>query len=299
MIADYLNVTVPAHREYSVLRDLGDIAGLCGSSRESPELFIAPGGGTLKIRQQRSTWLNLSFSGAFLDRVRGCGLLSEALHSIGSDEHRVTRLDVAHDLFVESPPILRKLLAKGRRGSLRLSRKALKGKHVTFVDRSPLYETKHSRTGTVYLGSRKSHEVSARIYDKRNERIDRGFDDPGPVTRYELTVSGKLRPSLRDVFEPAPVFWNFMADILPKPHHSSPWVPAGDDLRLDPLPIRDPEEVLAAKVADSPEVEHLLDLARRIGPGGLDTLVQHLRLRDARDAAVDQIDFVEAPKALP
>src|SRR5450830_1701966 len=50
--------------------------------------------------------------------------------------------------------------------------------------------------------------IWARVYDKREERVSRGFADPGPLVRVELVVSG-VGATLRDVSDPSALFYHY------------------------------------------------------------------------------------------
>jgi hypothetical protein len=128
------------------------------------------------------------------------------------------------------------------------------------------------------LGARSS-EVRAIIYDKQNERLDKGFPDPGPLTRFELTVTGKLSPSLRDVVEPEPMYWKFMSGVLPPPANCPDWDGQASGFELPPPVAHLPFALLKRKVEESPDIQHALDLASRLGPHGLDVLISLIRQR--------------------
>jgi hypothetical protein len=216
-------------------------------------------------------------SGQVLEHIRGCGELARTLHVFGDSPHRVTRVDVAHDVPTPSPPVLQRLLRKARSGSLSLTRKSLRPQSIRFIDNHNHYET-GVRTGTLYLGARTA-KVYARVYDKRNERLDRGFDDPGNMTRYELTVTGKLSPTLRDVVEPEPMFWKFMSGVLPPPANVPDWEGGADGFAIaEPIALL-PAEIMRRKVENSPDLTHILELADRIGPHGFRLLVSMLERR--------------------
>lgn len=126
--------------------------------------------------------------------------------------------------------------------------------------------------GTVYLGGR-SAEVKARVYDKRQERIARGYPDPGPWLRAELTVTGAVGVSLKDVWSPAPVFWHFMASTLKGiaacPVDVPEWVPGGVGFSLPPRPVLDPVQRLARRLERSTELQDLCSLACSVRGGAV------------------------------
>lgn len=273
MHCDFLHVTIPESHAAVVLRGVLDAMGSLGAVSVSPDLHRL-GGGTVKFSEGRGFSM-VGISGQVLDHLRLNGELSRSLHLFGSSPHRVTRVDVAHDVACSAPPVLRRLLRSARSGSISLTRKSLRSQSIRFIDNHNHYAP-GDRTGTLYLGSRTA-KVYARVYDKRNERLDRGFDDPGNLLRYELTVTGKLSPTLRDVVEPAPMFWKFMSDVLPPPANVSDWVGGADGFDISAPVALLPAEVMRRKLEASPDVAHLLDLADRIGPHGFDLLVRMLK----------------------
>ena len=277
MHCDWVGVTVPDSDSSQVRSSLVDLASTVGAFGVTPELYRFPAGGTMKFREHSRGFVSIGISGSSLAALQLDGLLPTALHIIGSVPHRVTRLDVALDRVSHAPPILSKLLRKARAGDLQLTRKYLSPKNIRFHD-AYNHHTPGARTGSLYLGTRAA-EVRAIIYDKQNERLDKGFSDPGPLTRYELTVTGKLGPTLRDVIEPGPMYWRFMRYVLPPPANSPDWEGGADGFSL-PEPVSFlPAELLRRKVETSPDIDRLLQIADEIGPHGFELLVSMLRRR--------------------
>ena len=179
----------------------------------------------------------ISASGIAVSALRDAGLWSEYLRVFASDSHRVTRLDVALDVLVPAPGLLQSLYKRASSGEVALTRKALNpARHLRSI-MSP--GVTGEDTGTIYLGG-KTAEVKARVYDKRHERIASGFPDPGPWLRAELTVTAAVGISLKDAWEPAPVFWHFMTQaldgIISRPVNVATWVPGGIGFDLPKRP---------------------------------------------------------------
>lgn len=273
MHCDYLHVTVPIDHADTVERDLLDLFGYLGSQACTEDLHRL-GGGTLKISRHPG-FVMFGMSGQVLEHLRLNGEFTRCLFIFAESPHRVTKIDVAHDIPQHSPPVLQRLLRKARTGGLALTRKRLRPQSIRFIDNHNHYEP-GVRTGTIYLGGRTA-KVYARVYDKRNERLDRDYPDPGNLTRYELTVTGKLCPTLRDVVEPAAMFWHFMSEVLPAPSNAPEWSGKADGFKIDtPLPFL-PAEILRRRVETSADVEAILELADRIGPHGFNLLVNMLK----------------------
>ena len=133
-------------------------------------------------------------------------------------------------------------------------------------------------TGMLYLGGRKA-EVRAAVYDKRNERLDRGFPDPGPTLRAELRLSGKMGITLRDLVSCDPCYWHYMGNLFPRPSGVPLWVPNDSDYKLEPAMPLEPYELLRRRVETSPDIAHILDIASRLGPHGYETLLMLLERR--------------------
>ena len=171
-----------------------------------------PFGGLIQLRSRSlSPVAVISASGAALAALRSVGAYAGYLRVLSSDVHRLTRLDVALDVLVDAPSVLDALYSRAKSGGVSLTRKALDPHRHVSRWQSP--DSAGLDTGTVYLGG-KTSEVRARVYDKRLERIARGLPDPGSWLRAELTVTSAMGISLKDAWEPAPVFWRFMAQAL-------------------------------------------------------------------------------------
>lgn len=132
-----------------------------------------------------------------------------------------------------------------------------------------------------------------RVYDKRNERIDRGAGDPGDWVRYELTVTSKHGPTLRDVYDPAPMFWHFASGVVAPPRGLvDNWTGHAAGFDLPPRPELSPMELYKRQLETSHELARLAEIADRIGPYGRDVMhdlldkhLDRLRAKREREAA--------------
>lgn len=268
--ADWVSVSLPSQSVLPVADDLRSLVSVVPGVSAFPygEGWQFPSSGLLQVRSRSGSFGVISASGAALVALRGAGVYGDFLRLLGSEPHRLTRLDVALDVAVHAPPVLQALYGRAVRGEFSLTRKALSpSRHVArYLCPGPSGED----TGTVYLGAR-SAEVKARVYDKRCERIARGEDDPGPWLRIELTVTSKVGVSLKDAWEPASVFWHFMGvaldGVVARPAGVPDWSPGGDGFHLPPRPVRDLVQVLRRRLERSREIQDVCGLARKV-PGG-------------------------------
>ena len=109
--------------------------------------------------------------------------------------------------------------------------------------------------------------------------------------RYEVTVTGKMGPTLRDAADPTALFWHFAGGtLLPAPDNVPAWCGHGEGFKVDRVVDLLPFQALQRRIECSPEVEDLVMLADRLGPSGASTLNRLLtqRLegyRSAQDSA--------------
>lgn len=277
--ADWVSVSFPtglAPLVLGALRPLvSDIPGVSALSKGNGWVFPSSGRkpGLLQSRARScSPVAVISASGVVLSTLRSAGVWPAFLRVLSSDVHRLTRLDVALDVPVDAPPLLEALYSRASSGGVALTRKALDP--VRHVSRWQSPDLAGRDSGTVYLGG-KAAEVRARVYDKRLERVAHGFSDPGPCLRAELTVTSAMGISLKDAWEPAPVFWHFMAGALEgfvaRPSGVPAWVPGGDyvGFSLPPRSVLDPVRRLERRLERSSELQDLCKLACSVRGGSV------------------------------
>lgn len=241
-----------------------------------------------------------AFSGGCLTALRGAGLYVPLLHALGVVPTKVTRIDIAVDVPEPSPPVLRRLYRDGRRGRLSLSRKAVAPTSVQKRIGPAEYDPSQD-TGTVYLGQRGVHRVFARVYDKRQETLQRyGRDIGHPLTRYEVEAH-KSGATLRDAWDPESMFWHYMADVLPAPDGVPPWVPGGQGISLPPLVRPDPASRLRRFVEEHADVfRQLLALGdATCAPGSPHGRAYALQLVRALGSPLVPLGAAEAASAVP
>lgn len=221
------------------------------------------GEGTVKLYRAYGV-LYCSATGSALAHLRQAGVFMEWLSTIAEWPHRITRLDVAHDFDVDGPDVLDALRARYPTGRVNLGRKALP------VSLQLAIRDDGRETGTFYVGHRSKARCTARVYDKRQERLDKRGDDGPPRTRFEVTVKQDYGATLRDAAEPDRLFWHTAApSLLDAPEGTPPWsADWSQGWKADPRTERLPAEVLARRLADSAEVDLWLTIADEMGPGG-------------------------------
>jgi len=275
---DYLNVTVPETVSATVVDEVKRVLDYCGGVQRTPESYSLGDSGSALVKN-RNGYSLVGVSGNGIEALRRYDMYAELLWVFAAKPHRVTRIDIAHDVQEPTQAILRSLWrrARGKTG-IRLTRKRVAPKNVNRYVRDCLYGD--GVTGTVYLGSRKS-EVYAKVYDKRNEILDRHGKDIGrPLTRYEMTATSKVGVSLKDASEPEPLFWHFMSNVLSPPTEGVPeWVAGAQGYHMPDRREIMPAERLKQVVSESPEIERWLSYADDVGPTGREYLLGLLRRR--------------------
>ena len=276
MHADRLGISVPAEYGHEIWDYLKDRSVMIMGNLDKPDLLRVEGG-TLK-HFPHTTYHQFSFSGMYLDSLRRFNDMAETLWRFSECPYKITMLHIAHDIREPAEPYLKRLRRQGKTGSLQLTRKKIHPKNVSYIERHN-YANPGVSTGTIYLGSSQA-EVSAGCYDKRNERIDRGYDDPGPWFRPELRTKN-IGATLRDVFIPDSLYWHYMAKIIEPPGDQLPWESHAEDYVLEKPPELLPYQIMKRRLRSSPDIDHLLSLTERMGPEGFETLVRLMKNKRA------------------
>lgn len=269
---DYLGVTVPSVDEDLIvrLRPFLDAAGFHVEWASGDKVVLrSPAQGTFVWQKRFGMWC-VGVSGAACSDLRVKGQWLPFLAEIGATPHRVTRLDAAADVMTPAPDVVRRVRRLGVSGKVKLSRKSVRPPDVQ-VHLAPS-ELTGLETGSVYLGS-KNAEVRLVVYDKREERYKATGRDVGDLTRYELRLKSGVGVTLRDVAEPASVFWHHMGRSVLKPPSGVPaWSPHAEGWVLDRADPPLPFARLIRRVEESAEVLALCKLADELGPTGRDAL---------------------------
>jgi hypothetical protein len=205
--------------------------------------------------------MTLGISGIACMALRDTGVWPALLADLAAFPHRVTRLDINRDYEVDAPPLVAAVADAGFAGGLRLGRKSLS---PTEVDTSLGLDARGVMSGTCYLG-KTGREIRCKVYDKRKEREDRGFTDPGPLLRVELSLA-KISASLRDALDPAPLFHHYSHAVVPCPADVPTWQAAGEGYFLEPRKERDYWQAVQRGVDGiSRHLKDLAALADRMG----------------------------------
>lgn len=255
--ADWLDVTYAPDNtpEHSVFGVIQCALAECKTSDGYGSLWFL-NGGVLKIEYKRN-YARFSASGAFLDGLRMAGVYMDYLSALADSPHTVTRLDAAHDVPTDTPPILKALQRRYPRECY-LTRKPLRTKRIL--------DTREDGkdTGTFYIGHRQQGMVTARVYDKQNERLDAGDPLPLPLTRYEITFRRAVKATLRDAAEPERLFWQYGEKLLLKrPSDVPEWVSGwggGWNYQRDDTPLA---AILKQRIESSADLQALAALAKR------------------------------------
>lgn len=279
---DYLNVTVPLDCVDPLTDQLMPLLDILGATEASPGLFKLPDSrSSFKVHRRGKVGI-FSASGGLLAALRGKGLFMQYLCDLGAFPHRVSMLHATQDYFVLSPaPVIQEVRRQGQLGELSLTRKRIlptQVKAILAVGVAGL------ETGTVYLGHRGNADVWAKVYDKQEEQVTRGFRDPGPLVRVEIAVQSDVGATLRDAADPSAIFFHFGSrSLVEVPSHVGEWVPHGDGYvpsaaRFVPTAIQRIESILDSSV----DIARVLKIGRaEFGEGVFDAILPSLRRRCA------------------
>lgn len=278
IFCDFFKFTLP-HKENSRFRDeLSIFLSQTVFEKANDDLYRIHNG-TIKLGR-RGQVVTVGVSGHSMSYLRDLGVLESFLALIFDFEHRVTLIDATCDFVgsVNSGSEVRRIYSEASKGLHRLTRKALAPKKHVRCLFSPGDDGKD--TGTVYLGSRKNSEVYCKIYDKRKEHFDKtGVDLGQEVLRYELSVTGKLNPTLKDVWDPSNLFWRFMGcTLLPFPKDKS-WVGYSEGYVLPARVPIEPYQALVYKLENkSSELREIARLAALGGDVGCARLIKEIQM---------------------
>ncbi|MFG0449444.1 hypothetical protein [Shewanella sp. YQ_9] len=231
------------------------------------------GDGTLQLTASKA-FHSASASGGALSWLRRHEIYRDYLNVLGEVPHNVSRLDATVDLFTDCPPVLRSLESRYPDDYFNFGRKALR------VTR--LYSSRTSDgqlTGTWYVGHRSNARVSARVYDKQAEALEKRGESLPPTTRIELTFRKDFNCSLYDALMPETIFYAHASPKLvdlPSDRVVLPWVNEGcvpwQSERKDYALTLD---VFERRLAASPDLQYLAELSAQLGPGAKATVLRY------------------------
>ena len=273
---DYLKITTPIDNEYQFRSQLSLF--LCQILQVvliSDDYFKFPFGGGISMRAYSGVKVfGVSVTGKAIATMRHQGIWDDFLSLISDFPHRVTGIDATYDCYdLDSPSILKNLYLEGSNGQHRLTRKSISPNKITKIFST---DDLGRETGTVYFQSRKS-EVHAKVYDKRHEINSTGGIHVRDVLRYELTVTGKMGPTLRDASNPESMFWHYMGEtLLNRPVNMAPWVGFSEGFVLEKRVELLPYQQLVRQIESSSELHRIVNLAAMSGKVGSSRLIADL-----------------------
>lgn len=270
--ADYLNVSVPLDSSDGLRESLlGVLDQLQNFSEVAPGLFkffnirlengkvtLCPFG-TVKFGR-RGKVATVSTSGGVLRVLRDHSLFNDYLAAIGSFPHRVTMLHATADfLCADVPAAIHAVKDAAYAGDLALTRKKIQPNQVQHVFGM---NVDGKETGTVYLGQRANADVWAKVYDKRHERLSRGFAEPGSLARVEVACMSAVGATLRDVADPTDIFYHHAGRTLVEaPATFSGWEPHGEGYVLGERPERSLFERFEWLISGSLDIRRAAEMA--------------------------------------
>jgi len=235
--------------------------------KETGYRFTSKGGsGVVKVTS-RASYVSISASGQALAHLRAHRIFGEYLNRLSESPHKVTRLDATVDVLRDAPDVIDELRGVYPMGKINLSRKAIDTRLMLSI------RDDGRETGTFYAGHRSgtSARVTARVYDKQLERLERASVEISPTTRYEITFGRDYGCSLADAANPKSLFYSHSSPLLLPPLDDvSPWVSYGSVFAYQPEKQvkRLPANALADLVSRSNDMKTMLLLADASGEEG-------------------------------
>lgn len=274
IIADWLDVTFAPGEKISWFEKWMHELGGVRRDEGNNQTYAVSKWGIIKL-QSNQKFIRLSISGRVLSYCRDVGAMNRFLQLISNQPHKITRLDAALDLPVDAPGIIKKLRYKYPKYA------------PVYLSQKPVYTTcflgarssDGLMTGTFYVGDRRTASVTARVYDKQLEALQKRSEILPPTTRYEVTCkTGEC--TLRDVHSPAAMFWHYASPaLLPRPAGVPEWVSGSPYVwESDNVPAVDIRIRMADAVKYSDDLARLCAWADLLGDGGRDYLLGLINL---------------------
>lgn len=221
--------------------------------------------------EHRATFARVSLSGGVCAYLREQGIWEETLHVLSSSPHRVSRLDATLDLAMDGADLVDSMRKRHGPG-VTLTRKRLPTTCMLSV------RADGRESGTWYAGHRTRARVTARVYDKALQMLEKFGCLLPPTARVEITI--REGATLRDAVEPTACFWHYAAPaILKAPEGVPMWNQNAEIGWMAPVREFDPALVLRRRVEALAEIDALLDVADQLGPKGRDYLSSLLQQR--------------------
>ena len=211
---DYLNITSPKENQDDIMDKIRFYLDYLGCLEEQQGTFKLSGGfGTFKVYVRGHVSI-FSASGGFLDALRIRNLYDSYLMVFFHFPHRISMLHATCDFRVDAPEYVAAAYNDAISGEFYLTRKSIDPKNVS---RLVSQDQDGRETGTVYIGNRANSDVWAKVYDKRQERLRKGYESPLPLLRIEIAVQSDIRASLKDASNPHDIFYHYAQNSLVTP----------------------------------------------------------------------------------
>lgn len=269
---DRLTVTCPKSHDAALADVCREFSLQLDGVPEGPEgRWLLPGGGTF-FYQSRGRFAALEASGRALASLRATEVFGDYLTSLGVLPHRVTRLDAALDLPMRAAPFLHDLYKRGVHGEVHLGRKAVPRSEVVKYFGAALYPGEDLDTGTVYVPMRRFGLKRQYLtgYDKRQERLSRGYPDPGHLLRLEASAARQKGATLADAWDPESLFYDIVSPtVLAAPEGVPAWVPSEESWSAGPVVSLPASRRLERYLEGPVGVELLRLMGAAGGPGSL------------------------------
>lgn len=275
---DWLDVT--CHPDSSFLSDLTLFLSYHGypiafelDKKQGYGTAYSIGDGVLVIEASKN-FHRASASGGVIRHLEKENTFRDYINIIGTVGHNITRLDVAVDIFTDAPPFLRTLEDRYPDDLFYFGRKS------TQITR--LYSTRlsdSSLTGTWYIGHRSKARITARVYDKQYEALQKRGEILPPTTRIELTFRKDFNCSLYDVLMPKSLFYTHATPkLIDKPLNQC--IPLWEPRGLVPWESTPKDYTLTLQKFDtnlsrSPEFRNIAKLGSQFGESGRLVILRH------------------------
>lgn len=281
VFCDFFTITTPKDLLEHVITALQPYFLRLGCSEE-PCTFRGPDKrGTFSYRTRHKVAIYAA-SGGFVGLLRDAGILNEFLAEFYNFSHNVSSADFTVDEYRPAPVRVQEIYDSAMRGEVSFTRKAVNPSAVTYLMSRVTYDDSGLNTGTVYIGRKGNCEVRAKVYDKRQQMRQQRTADIRDTLRHEVTVSGKMGITLRDIAVPHDCFYHFYPENLLSKAQFSPWVGVGEGFRLEKPPERIPAALMKRRVETSLELKTMIGLAVEIGEdSGLTYLFSLIRKQHA------------------
>lgn len=209
--------------------------------------------------------------GQFLDLLRRRGRYTEFLTLISLFPHKVTRLDVTADFSHPAHEFVNNLMASVQSGTLAFTRKLINPQKCKFMQS---LNADNVLTGCVYLAQ--GADISAKVYDKQAERMDKAGLAIPQRTRVEISLNRGAGATLRDASLPHIAFQHFAGKFLVDCPDVE-WSPMAEGFQQDPPRVSNNLERINYLADTSMDLRSLVGLLAQHN-GDVDKALAHLRL---------------------